>query len=342
MIGFVDTGQSFLGCISYDLEDKQELTDEQKEQLSLLDGLQHKNRAEVLAYNKCFGDKYELAAQFREVALLSKKVEKPVFHFALRLAPGDNCTNNELVEIGEACAKEFGVTDNQYLIILHKDTNEQHIHIVANRVGYDGKVASDSNSYRRMAALCRRLEKQYKLTEVLSPRAFLPNEQRLAPRHDKRKERLRKDIQETLKQVTRYPDFVQKMEALGYQIIKGRGIAFIDDKKVKIKGSEVGFSLAKIEQILRLKQDLTVKEAKLKIREMAMQRDRTKRYRLHTPTQLILRQTWENAQHEIISELKNQINNLLYDLFKPEYTDESINPELMKEAKRKKKRMPKR
>lgn len=39
------------------------------------------------------------------------------------------------------------------------------------------------------------------------------------------------------------------MKALGYETLKIRGIAFIDEKKVKIKGSEVGFSLMKIEKI---------------------------------------------------------------------------------------------
>jgi sulfur transfer complex TusBCD TusB component (DsrH family) len=50
------------------------------------------------------------------------------------------------------------------------------------------------------------------------------------------------------------------MEDLGYQVLKGRGISFIDDKKVKIKGSEVGFSLMKIEKILALKQDLVARQ----------------------------------------------------------------------------------
>jgi len=50
------------------------------------------------------------------------------------------------------------------------------------------------------------------------------------------------------------------MKALGYKMIKGRGICFIDDKKVKIKGSEVGFSLMKIEQILALKQELALRQ----------------------------------------------------------------------------------
>lgn len=338
MIGYVGTGQAFIGCIRYDLEDKQELTEEAKEQLSLQDGLQHKDRAEVLAYNKCFGDKYELAEQFREVARLSKRVEKPVFHFALRLAPGESCTTNQLVEMGEACAKEFGVGDNQYLIILHKDTNEQHIHIVANRVGFDGKVASDSNSYRRMAALCRSLEKEHNLKEVLSPRAFLSKEQRLIPRHDIRKEQIKTNIRETLKQVNNYQQFVSQMQALGYKVIKGRGISFVDNKKVKIKGSEVGFSLAKIERILKLKHDLAVNEAKLKIHETKVSQDGATPFLSHTHTPPLLRKNRENAQQEIVSELKNQLNNLLDELFKTEYAEQSINPEFLKEAKRKRKR----
>lgn len=49
------------------------------------------------------------------------------------------------------CAEEFSVADHQHVSILHKDTREQHIHLVANRVGFDGKAAKDGNSYRRMA-----------------------------------------------------------------------------------------------------------------------------------------------------------------------------------------------
>jgi hypothetical protein len=260
MIGHVSKGASFFHCISYCLEDKIKLTEEMKQQLTQADHLQHKDRAEVLEYNLCFGDKYELAEQFRDVEKLSKQVEKPVLHLSLRLAPGDSLTREQWLEIGREAAKEFGVADHQYICVLHKDTKEQHIHIAANRVGFDGKVASDSNSYKRMAALCRRLEKQYNLTQVLSPRAFLSPEERRLPRHDQRKEKLKEDIRKTLKEVSLFSEFQKKMEDLGYQVIKGRGISFIDDKKVKIKGSEVGFSLAKIEKILALKQELAARQ----------------------------------------------------------------------------------
>ncbi|MEC5143185.1 relaxase/mobilization nuclease domain-containing protein [Chitinophaga sp. 212800010-3] len=125
-----------------------------------------------MSYNKCFGNLKELSGQFIDVAKLSKRVEKPVFHFSLRLAPGEILTNNQLMEVGQECAKEFGVSEKQYTCVLHKDTSEPHIHIVANRVGFNGKVISDINNYKRMAAFCRRLEKQYNLKEVLSPVPF--------------------------------------------------------------------------------------------------------------------------------------------------------------------------
>jgi len=250
MIGKVIPGASFSGCLSYCLEDKRELSEEQKRQLSLQENLQHKNRAEIIDYNLCFGDKRELAEQFREVAKLSRRVEKPVMHITFRPAPGDRLTANQWREIGRAAAQEFGLADNQYVCILHKDTPEHHLHLVGNRVGYNGKVASDSKNYARMAKLCRQLEKQYNLRQVLSPRRFLSPKDRQIPRQDKRKEQLKTAIRDALQDARTYPDFEKAMREQGYRVEKARGIAFEDSKKVRTKGSEVGYSLSNIERIL--------------------------------------------------------------------------------------------
>ena len=40
------------------------------------------------------------------------------------------------------------------------------------------------------------------------------------------------------------------MKEKGYEIIKGRGISFADEKKVKVKGSELNYSLQTIQKIL--------------------------------------------------------------------------------------------
>lgn len=337
MIGYVGTGASFYESIRYCLEDKNNLSEDQKVLKTLKDQLQHKDRAEVLEYNKCFGDLGELTSQFLDVAKLSKRVEKPVFHFSLRPAPGDKVSREQLIEMGKECAKQFGVADNQYLIILHKDTTEPHIHVVANRVGFDGKVAKDNHSYRRMDNLCRQLEKQFQLREVLSARRFLSEELRHLPRLDSRKEKLKIDIRDTLLQVKTFQQFEENMKSLGYKVLRGRGISFIDDKKVKIKGSEVGFSLAKIERILNLKQELAIKQEKQQQREIAIQRDMDK---AHTPVKKLLMKTAHSDRQEDfeVLALVKQLDKLLGDLLKPEHVAQSVNPELLKEAKRKRHR----
>ncbi|HVU93719.1 MAG TPA: relaxase/mobilization nuclease domain-containing protein [Puia sp.] len=260
MIGKVFTGKSAYHCLSYCLEDKWELSEEQKAKLSLEDGLAHKGRAEVLEYNYCFGDKHELSEQFKEVRRLNKNVEKPVFHLSMRLANGDKLTNEQWREVAREAAKEFQFDQNQYVVILHKDTQQPHIHIVANRIGYQGKTANDSNSYLRMAQLCRRMEQKYDLQEVQSPRRFLSPKERQAPRQDQRKERLKEKIVGALNGSKDFPEFEKRITAEGYRVDKGRGIAFEDDKNVRIKGSEVGYSLSTIEKTLAENRRLQFKE----------------------------------------------------------------------------------
>ncbi len=339
MIATITKGTSFSGCICYCLKDKKELSEEQKQQLSQKDGLQHKDRAEILYYNKCFGDEKELAEDFREVARLSKRIEKSVLHVSLRLAPGEQLSRDKWMEVGQECARELGIADNQYICVLHKDTKGQHIHIVANRVGFNGKAVSDSNDYRKMDSLCRKLEKQYKLQEVLSPRSFLSSKERLFPRQDSRKIRLENAIRRTLFQVNHYHEFEGKMKQLGYRVIKGRGIAFIDDKKVKIKGSEVGYSLAKIERILSLKQKLTVNVKEQEKYEQAIERNFAGQ-RVYTAAQRLLQQTRETALMErspFIPIIK-EAASLLDELLKPEQSFDSMPYELTAEGYRRRKR----
>jgi len=333
MIGHVSIGRSFYHCISYCLEDKRELSQEKKLALAMQDRLQHKDRAEVLEYNKCFGNKYELTQQFKDVRRLSRRVEKPMLHLTLRLAPEDTLTKEQLRELGRECAKEFGIADNQYICVLHKDTKEQHIHIAANRVGFDGKVANDSNSYKRMAELCRRLEKKYDLQEVLSPRAFLSPKDRLLPRHDNRKEKLKVNIQQTLKYAGSYLEFERQMKDLGYKVLKGRGISFIDDKKVKIKGSEVGFSLAKIEKILRQKQQLAIKNTR---EEKKHNRDRKSiSNSFNTGKQNEEKKDYNLGRtgEEVVKEILGFTGQLMNSEYEPDY----IDPELMRRLQKKKK-----
>ena len=89
---------------------------------------------------------------------------------------------------------------------------------------------------------------------VRGKKLFLTREQKmvrkLETRIDHRKERMKENIRECLLNASGLQDFTQKMKLLGVEVIKSRGISFIDDKKMYVKGSELGYSLSTIEKIL--------------------------------------------------------------------------------------------
>ncbi|MEJ7821158.1 MAG: relaxase/mobilization nuclease domain-containing protein [Chitinophagaceae bacterium] len=242
MIGKVIIGKSFRGCISYCMENKK---------LTEVDNLIQRNRAEVLLFNQCYGNTKELIQQFNEIRQLNSKLCKPVLHITLSMARGEKLEKGSLINMVQDCANHFGFYNNQFIAINHNDTTHQHLHIVANRIGFDKKTVSDSNSYKKMAAYCRQMEVKYNLKQVLSPKRFLNKELRQIPRVDARKEAIKNDIQNALLVSKTYPDFERELNLKNYQIIKARGIAFIDNKGVYIKGSSVGYSLATIEKILQ-------------------------------------------------------------------------------------------
>jgi DNA-binding transcriptional MerR regulator len=329
MIGKITIGKSFKGCLLYCLNDK--LQEAKQEQVM-------KDRAEILLFNQCYGNQKELIQQFNEVRQLNSKLSKPVLHITLSLVPGEQLTKEKLMEMCQDCAKDMGFENNQYVAIHHKDTSHQHLHIVANRVGFNKQTVSDSNNFQKIATYCRKMELKFNLTQVLSPRIFLPKEQRQIPRQDARKEQLKNNIQKTLQQVDNYQQFEQVMKAMGYQVLKGRGISFIDDKKVKLKGSEVGFSLMKIEKILALKQQTESKETVKQIDQGGLlQGQNTGTWKQFPEPQKSLFKKQKTVPQ---IELKKQLSELIDALTKPENIPEQFIPGLLKKRRVKKRRRP--
>lgn len=317
MIGKIIIGKSFRGCITYCLENKKHILENE----SAL-----KSRAEVLTYNLCYGDKLELVKQFSEVRNLNPKLSKPVMHITLSFAPGEFLEKGKLTSLVEECAIDLGFEKNQFIAIAHSDTKHQHLHIVANRVGFDGRTVKDSHNYQKIAAYCRSMELKHGLRQVLSPRRYLSKEMRNIPRLDTRKERLQKNIRECLSTAKNYQEFEWQMKHKHYEVLKARGIAFIDPQKVRIKGSEVGYSLSKIEKILSLQPEL---KKTILAREEIKQKEKT----LHS-----LHEKSKNQQKQLEKHFeKNQSLKPLTDLLlkRPAY-EQNINPALLKKKRQKK------
>jgi DNA-binding transcriptional MerR regulator len=321
MIGKINIGKSFSGCIAYCLEDKK-LQESQE--------VAFKNRAEIIQYSHCFGSKKELIEQFNDVRALNPKVQKPVMHIVLSLSPGEQLDKAKLAEMAGECAKEMGFDNNQYLAVSHIDTHHQHLHIIANRIGYDGKVVRDSHNYKKVAGCCRKMELKYQLKQVLSPRMYLSQEQRNIPRLDTRKETLRNTIVECLSASKYYGEFESKIRQKGYQVVKGRGILFIDKQGVKVKGSELGFSLQKIEKVLQLQQSLH-----------QLKEDRIRQEQRGSGIQRESRQLHGNLLQEkkFMEELNRSLGKTIKELLSPYRQDGTTPSDFEKQAKKKKKRL---
>ena len=339
MIGKIIIGKSFKGCINYCLEDK---TQKEGEKLVI------KNRAELFAYNQCFGNKQELIRQFNEVRQLNPKLSKPVLHITLSLAPEEKLSKAVLTEMIEDCARQLGFDKSQYIGIHHNDTDHQHIHIIANRVGFDGKTVKDNHNYQKIAAYCRKMELKHELKQVLSPRRYLAKELRQTPRQDMRKEQLKNDIKECLTTVKNYSEFENKIKQKGYEVIKARGIAFRDKQKVYTKGSEVGYSLQTIEKMLSLKPEFREPFLKQKD-EQKLQHTKTK---ITEQKPELTHQKIRDQEQEMLAGTVTEIkpahqkekyhlkqSKIAEQLLKPEQNEERINPLLLKKKKRKRHRL---
>ena len=107
--------------------------------------------------------------QFKEIAKHRPTIKKNVFHQALRLTEGETITHAKWVEVGDEYVKRMGLEHHQYVFVLHDDISketglsQQHIHIVANRVGLDGTAYNSSHESMKSTAIITQLEKDFDL-----------------------------------------------------------------------------------------------------------------------------------------------------------------------------------
>lgn len=210
-----------------------------------------KSRGKILFTQYCYGSKNQLIKQFENQCKINNRCIKPIWHTSLSFSELDLLDEPTKIQIAQEFASKLGFTQHQFVVIQHSD-GQDHMHLIFNRIGLDGKhVVTTSHNYRKVCEISREIEIKYNLQKVLSPRAFLNGEQKKIPRKDKRKESIKNDIEIALRSCLSFEQFKTTLELQDYAIFKSRGISFMDAKKVKVKGSEIGFSLSKIEGIIK-------------------------------------------------------------------------------------------
>lgn len=129
----------------------------------------NKKNGRLLATSKIYNDgtgKVNISRAYRDFQRWlpsSTRTERPMVHISLNPHPDDRLTDTEFTELAHEYMQKMGLGDMPYMVYKHSDIERQHIHIVALRVGADGRCVSDRNNFYRSKDICRELEKKYNL-----------------------------------------------------------------------------------------------------------------------------------------------------------------------------------
>lgn len=146
MIGKLKKGSSFGGCIRY---------------------VTGKDEAKIIASNGVLlGTNAEITQSFELQRQLNPRIKKPVGHIALSFKAEDKprLTDELMAKIAIEYMQMMGITDTQFIIVRHHNTDNPHCHIVYNRINNDGKLISDRNDYRRNEQVTKALKSKYGFT----------------------------------------------------------------------------------------------------------------------------------------------------------------------------------
>ena len=146
MIGKLKKGSSFGGCILY-------VTGKDEAKIIASDGV-------LLGTNAEITQSFELQRQ------LNPRIKKPVGHIALSFKPEDKprLTDEFMAKIALEYMQMMDITDTQFIIVRHHNTDNPHCHIVYNRINNEGKLISDRNDYRCNEQVTKALKSKYGLT----------------------------------------------------------------------------------------------------------------------------------------------------------------------------------
>ncbi|EPK6336665.1 relaxase/mobilization nuclease domain-containing protein [Klebsiella pneumoniae] len=203
----------------------------------------------------------DLTDEFKTVSSFRQDIKRPVFHAFLSLPKDEKLTDEKWQEIAKDYLKEMNIDieKHQYTCVRHKDTDKDHIHIVANRVGLDGSVWHGQHSAFNTIAACERLEVKHSLTitkglqgqksDVSAP---TKNEIELALRTGEKPARLvlQNALQAALVGKPDLSTFIDRLQVVGIELAFNvaftgnvAGVSFgikNNEKNIFFKGSSLG------------------------------------------------------------------------------------------------------
>jgi hypothetical protein len=179
MISKVILGKSFGGCCTY---------------------VMGKAGATILSSNDVRVDKVgNTTADFELVRRMRSSVRKAVIHASISFAHEDKSKLNDqlMMKIADRFLEKIGIRAHQFICVKHTDAAHAHFHLVVNRIGFGGELASDRFIRNRAAHACDELEVEFGMTVARGHGKQLTRGSK-SPRERTIKERIRLEVENSL------------------------------------------------------------------------------------------------------------------------------------------------
>lgn len=99
------------------------------------------------------------AAEMKAVSDLCSRAKDPVYHALLSWRPGERPTDAQMFEAGQAAMKALGMEEHQYVFAAHRDTGNDHLHMLINRVHPETyKAVYPTRDFYKLDRVCREVE----------------------------------------------------------------------------------------------------------------------------------------------------------------------------------------
>ena len=210
-------------------------------------------RHRILGGNMSGQNPRELSREFGLVRELRPDIEKPVHHVSISAGENDRLTVEQWQEIADTYIQRMGFQNSPHVVIQHRGTERDHIHILTSRIDFDGKVISEWQSKQRAEKVMREVEKKYDLERLQMSREVMRaaptrGEQEVFDRTGRMSAKLslQGHVERALRDGPTATEFIEKLQRVGVEVIPnlqstGRvsGVSFREGEEL-MKGSDLG------------------------------------------------------------------------------------------------------
>ena len=117
-------------------------------------------------HNLCSRDPKIIYEEMKVVSDYNSRCRNKFLRIEIGIAPQDEkkLPVSELMRIAHLFAKQMGLDNHQWVAVTHKDTDNRHIHIIANRISLYGEVYDTTFVSNRAARVAEEISREKNLT----------------------------------------------------------------------------------------------------------------------------------------------------------------------------------